>query len=195
MGYARLVTTAHPLHYDYADYLASLDASSLKLEYYRGVIYAMTGGTRAHAELAAATIVALASALPKTCRIATSDLKIRIDESDLSTFPDVSVVCGEPRSSSIDPNALTNPTLLVEVTSRSTEDYDRGEKLRHYQRIASLQAVLLVSHRAPVVTVVAREGAGFVEHDVALGEEISLPVLGASFPVNAIYDGIELDGA
>ncbi|MBE7479032.1 MAG: Uma2 family endonuclease [Polyangiaceae bacterium] len=72
------MTTARRLHYDYAEYLASLETSLLKLEYCRGVIYAMAGGTPAHAQLAAATIVALAGALPAGCRVATSDLKVRV---------------------------------------------------------------------------------------------------------------------
>jgi Uma2 family endonuclease len=124
------MSTAKRLHYDYADYVRSLEMSELKLEYCEGVIYVMAGGTPAHAQLGAAIIVALHRVLPKTCRISTSDMKIRVEASDLSTFPDVSVVCGEPTASSIDANAIINPTILVEVTSRSTEDYDRGDKLK-----------------------------------------------------------------
>ena len=74
---------------------------------------------------------------------------------DLSTFPDVTVVCGEREVAAIDRNAVTNPTLLVEVTSNSTEDYDRGEKLNHYKQCPSVQAVLFVSHRLPRVTVIS----------------------------------------
>lgn len=123
--------------------------SALKLEYCDGVIYALAGGTRAHAELSAAVIIALHRVLPKSCRVSTSDMKVRIDASDLSTFPDVSVICGEPFMSSLDANALSNPTLLVEVTSKGTEDYDRGDKLSHYKQLPSLQVVLFVSHRTP----------------------------------------------
>jgi Uma2 family endonuclease len=140
--------TARRLHYDYADYLRSLEVSPLKLEYCEGVIYAMAGGTRAHAELGAAVIAALHRVLPKGRRPATSDLKVRVEASDLSTFPDASVVCGEAVASSLDANAITNPALLVEVTSKSTEDYDRGEKLSHYKQLPSLRAVLYVSRIA-----------------------------------------------
>lgn len=191
------MTSARRLHYDYADYLASLATSSLKLEYCDGVIYAMAGGTRAHAQLAAAAIVALAGALPKSCRVATSDLKVRIEATDLSTFPDASVVCGEARVSPIDANAIVNPTLLVEVTSRSTEDYDRGDKPSHYKQIESLRVILLVSHRARRVTLVERgdsSGAsGWFERDARGGEQVTLAFADASFPVDSLYDGIELD--
>ena len=74
---------------------------------------------------------------------------MRIEATDLSTFPDVTVVCGERTVAGLDANAVTNPTLLVEVTSDSTEDYDRGEKLSHYKTLSSLRAVILISHRRP----------------------------------------------
>lgn len=70
---------------------------------------------------------------------------MRVEATDLSTFPDATVVCGERHVATIDPNAVINPTLLVEVTSKSTEDYDRGEKLAHYEQLPSLVAVLIVS--------------------------------------------------
>jgi Uma2 family endonuclease len=157
----------------------------------------MAGGTPAHAQLAAATIVALAGVLPKTCRIATSDLRIRVEPTDLSAFPDASVVCGQPEVATIDANAVVNPTLLVEVTSRSTEDYDRGDKLSHYKQLDSLRVVLIVSHRSRRITIVERDVTGtsprWTERDLRGGEILSLGLEGASFPVDAIYDGIELD--
>lgn len=191
------MSTAKRLHYDYADYLRCLDVSPLKLEYCDGVIYAMAGGTRAHAELSAAVIVALHRVLPKGCRLASSDLKVRIDASDLSTFPDVSVVCGEPRASRIDANAVTNPSLLVEVTSRSTEDYDRGDKLSHYKQIPELKAVLFVSHRAHRITCVERTPTGWEEREHRAGEAVSLAglALTGAFAVDDVYEGIALDPA
>lgn len=184
---------------DYAEYLGALEQSALKLEYCDGVIYARAGGTRAHAELAAATIVALHGALPRSCRIATSDLKVRVEATDLSAFPDASVVCGPARTSAVDANALVNPTILVEVTSRSTEDYDRGDKASHYKQLESLQVILFVSHRSRRITVVERaagEGpARWMERELRGGEIVRLPVHGASFAVDAVYEGIELDGA
>ncbi|MBX3187782.1 MAG: Uma2 family endonuclease [Labilithrix sp.] len=189
------MATARRLHYDYKEYLRALEASALKLEYCDGVIYAMAGGTLAHAQLAAAMIVALRIALPRPCLISTSELKIRIEETDLSAFPDVSVVCGEAKESPLDPNALVNPTLLVEVTSKSTEDYDRGDKLSHYKQIPSLCAVIFVSHRTKRITVVSRSDAGWSERDFRGGETVTLPVHDASFAVDGVYDGITLDVA
>jgi Uma2 family endonuclease len=189
------MTIAPQLHYDYAEYEAALEASRIKLEFCDGVIYAMAGGTPAHAELAAAMIVALRSALPRSCRIATSDKKVRVEASNLTTFPDVSVVCGESVVSAIDRNAVVNPTFLVEVTSKSTEEYDRGDKLGHYRLLPTLRAVLFVSHRSRQITVVERDGAAWTERDYRGGETVALTEHGARFTVDEVYEDITLDPA
>ena len=189
------MTSARRLHYDYAEYLSALAASQIKLEYCDGVIYAMAGGTPAHAQLGAAMIVALHRVLPRTCRVATSDQKIRVEAADLTTFPDVSVVCGTAKVSSIDPDAITNPTFLVEVTSKSTEDYDRGDKLSQYRQLPSLRAVLLVSHRSAKITVVERRGKKWTERDYRAGETVQLDEHRTAFSVDEIYEGIKLDAS
>lgn len=187
------MSNAKRLHYSYDEYLRLLEESAFKLEYCDGVIYAMAGGSVAHAALAASAIRLLGQALRGSCSVFTSDLKIRIEASDLSTFPDVSVLCGPQQTSPIDANALTNPTLLVEVTSRSTEDYDRGDKLSHYKQLASLRAVLFVSHRSRAITVVQRTAAGWEERNVRAGEQVELQVPAVTFAVDELYDGIALD--
>ena len=189
------MSTAKRLHYGYDEYLRSLEISELKLEYCDGVIYAMAGGTRAHAQLSAAVIVAMHASLPKSCRISTSDMKIRVEASDLSTFPDASVICGAPTTSSKDDNAITNPALLVEVTSKSTEDYDRGDKLSHYKQIPALRAVLFVSHRTRSITCVERSATGWDERELRSGERLELANPSVSFGVDEVYDGIELEVA
>ncbi len=189
------MSSAKRLHYEYADYLRSLDMSELKLEYCDGVIYAMAGGTRAHAQLSAAVIAVLYRVLPKSCRLSTSDLKVRVEASDLSTFPDVSVICGEPAASSIDANAVTNPALLIEVTSKSTEDYDRGDKLSHYKQIPALNAVMFVSHRTRRITLVERVEAGWDERELRAGEVVVLETPKLAFSVDDVYEGITLDPA
>lgn len=187
------MTTARRVHYRYEDYLAALEVSSLKLEYCDGEIYAMAGGTPAHAQLSAALVRLLGNALLGPCAVFTSDLKVRVEPTDLSTFPDVTVVCGEPMLSSIDKNAVVNPTVLVEVTSQSTEDYDRGEKLSHYKQCASLRAVLFVSHRHPQLSAVVRAGAGWEERVYRLGERLQLESPELSLAVDDVYAGVALD--
>ncbi len=187
------MTTARRLHYSYDEYLRLLERSEFKLEYCDGIIYAMAGGTPTHAALSAAVIRILGPALLGSCTVFTSDLKVRVEASDLSTFPDVSIVCGAQVVSSLDANAVTNPTLLVEVTSRSTEDYDRGDKLSHYKQIPSLRAVLFVSHRSQTITLVQRTANGWEERDFRSGERVSLSDPKVGFAVDDLYAGVTLD--
>jgi Uma2 family endonuclease len=190
--YPAHVTTARRLHHSYDDYLRALSVSVVKLEYCDGEIYAMAGGTPAHADLAASMTRLLGNALLGRCRVSSSDLKVRIEATDLSTFPDVSVVCGPREVASIDPNAVTNPTLLVEVTSPSTEDYDRGEKLAHYKQLPSVASVILISHRRAQVTIVTRSEQGWAEREYRAGDVVELRDPSLSFAVNELYADIDL---
>jgi Uma2 family endonuclease len=105
----------------------------------------------------------------------------------LATYPDVSVVCGQLELDPTDPKRHTalNPRLLVEVLSPSTEDYDRGEKLEHYQQISSLQEVLLVDQGKRKVVVWRRTGSRWTATEHADGA-ISLAI-GCELSVSAIY--------
>lgn len=186
------MSTARRLHYSHEQYLRALADSDLKLEYCDGDIYAMAGGTPAHAALAAAAIATLRGALSGSCTVYSSDLKVRIDATDLFTFPDATVICGPFQAAKVDANSATNPTLLVEITSDSTEDYDRGEKLRHYKQLSSLRGVLFVSHRRQQVTLVSRSATGWDEREFRSGEAVVISEPSVSFPVNELYAGIDL---
>ncbi len=149
------------LHYTYEEYLALEEESSVRHEYLEGEIYAMAGGTPDHAALAAAVISLIGPQLPPGCRAFTSDLRVRIAATGLTTYPDAAVVCGRTHRAPDDPIAVVNPVLIVDVTSASTEDYDRGEKLRHYKTLASVREVLIVSHRQPRLELHARGEGGW----------------------------------
>lgn len=189
------MSTARRLNYIYQDYLRALADSHIKLEFCDGQIYAMAGGTAAHAELGMRAGHLLMQSLPASCRVYSSDLRLRIESTDLSTFPDVTVVRGQREMSAIDPNAATNPTVLVEVTSPSTEAYDRGEKLSHYKQLPSLRAVLFVSHKNKRVTVVQRADNVWAERDFRPSEHVVLDQPALRLSVDALYDGVQLDPA
>ncbi len=186
------MTTARRLHHSYEEYLEALEASPIKLEYCEGEIFAVAGGTPLHADLAARMIQILANQLGQDCRVSSSDLKVRVEATDLTTFPDVTVVCGPRQTSSIDANAVVNPTLLVEITSRSTEDYDRGEKLSHYRQLPSLHAVVLVSHARRQLTLVQRTPSGFSTTEFRSGEALELAGPALLVPVDAVYEGLDV---
>lgn len=185
------MTTARRLHYTYAQYLEALAISELKLEFYDGDIFAMAGGTPEHGMLAAGLTALVSQQLPPSCRAMSSDVKVRVLATGLSTFPDLSVVRGELKRAPDDDNCVTNPVLLVEVLSPSTEDYDRGEKLSQYRQIPSLQVVLLVAHDARRITVVRRDGDDWVFTEHRDGEHIELEQPALRLSVKDVYRPLE----
>jgi Uma2 family endonuclease len=158
-------------------------------EYLDGAIYAMAGGSPEHAAVAVNVSTLLNVGLRgRPCRVHSSDLRVRISDTGLETYPDVTVVCGRAEVDPEDPNAIHNPIVLVEVTSPSTEDYDRGEKVEHYKRIASLREIVIVSHRERLVEVLRREdGGAWSRHEARVGETVRLVSLGCELPVDEVY--------
>lgn len=173
----------------YAEYL-ELEASSpeQRYEFVDGAVYAMAGGTSRHSMLAMSLGAELRAALgAKGCAVYGSDLKIRIDATNRTTYADVFVVCGPDEFSKIDRNAITNPTVIIEVLSPSTEASDRGEKFRHYQHLKSLREYVLVSQDSPYIEVFRRNGDEWVLRTVTAGQVLELPSKGVQIPVDAIY--------
>jgi Uma2 family endonuclease len=175
------------LHHTYAEYLEVEALSSVRHEYLDGEIYAMAGGAPEHGILAGRLAALLGNQLPTRCRVASSDVEIAVVATGLATYPDLSVSCGPLARDSRDPLAVTNPVLLVEVTSNSTEDYDRGDKLSHYRQIEGLQGVLLVSHRGKRITAVTREGTEWVTRDYRGGERVVLASPAVELAVDDVY--------
>ncbi len=174
----------------YAAFCESEATSEIKHEYLCGEIYVMAGGTPEHAALAAAVSGELRVALRgQPCRVFSSDLRVRIEATDLSTYPDLTVVCGALETSGIDPHATTNPILIVEVLSDSTEAYDRGQKFAHYRRLPSLREYLLINQHEPRLEVYRKNSEGeWVLREAGAGERLILSSLeGVALDVDVIY--------
>lgn len=186
-------TATRRMNYSYAEYVALEDESPTRHEYLAGEIYAMAGGTPDHAALAASVVGALRPLLRAGCRAFGADLRLRIAATGLSTYADVAVVCGPTLRAPDDRLAVTNPVLLVEVTNPSTEGYDRGERLRHYQLIPSVREVLFVSHRGPALTLHRREDDDtWLTLTAGPGESLELVALAARVAVDDVYrDALE----
>jgi len=173
----------------YAEYLEFEKTSETKHEYVNGEVYAMAGGTRAHARLASSFVILVGPQLfNRPCAAYSSDLRVRIEATGRSTYPDVTVVCGAEITSTADEDCITNPTLLVEVLSPSTEASDRGDKWAHYQRLPSLREYVLVSSDQKRVEVFSRENDlgewRYVETRVGT---LALQSIGATLDLDALY--------
>ena len=189
---AGMVQAAHSRHhYSYAEYLASESDSGLKHEFEDGEIWAMAGGSRRHNALALRVGAAIDNARKPGCVGFQSDQKVRVLATGKATYPDATVVCGPIEGDPADPSGatITNPTLLVEVLSPSTEQDDRGHKWQHYQLIQSLQEYVLVSQVEPRVERYRRLPSGSWEYFDTTSGTITL-LTGALLDLAKLYDAL-----
>lgn len=175
--------------FDFADYLLLEEVSTVRHEFLDGSVWAMAGGSPNHARISVNVSTLLSLQLAKRpCSVFSSDLRVRVAATGLATYPDVTVVCGELELDPADKKqqTITNPTFIVEVLSPSTEDYDRSEKVAHYQRIPSLQAIVLVSHHEQCIVSYKREGAGWLMEEVRKGT-LEVAGIGCSLSLSDVY--------
>lgn len=177
----------------YAEYLVQEAASDVKHEYFEGHILAMAGGSPDHAHLAASAIGVLTAQLRgRPCRVFSSDLRVRIPATGLATYPDVTVVCGRREADPEDPDTATNPTLIVEVLSPSSEKYDRGEKFAQYRTLPSLRDYLLIPQDRARIEHYSRNADGsWTFRACGPGESVVLDSLGGALSVDEVFAGAE----
>ena len=128
------------------EYLRLERQAEYKSEYVNGEIFAMTGASRKHNLVAGNIFRELGQQLrSRQCEAYVGDMRVKVTATGLYTYPDVVVVCGEPKFEDTFVDTLLNPTLLVEVLSQSTERYDRIAKSSYYRTLDSLSEHLLVA--------------------------------------------------
>ncbi|MDQ3033479.1 MAG: Uma2 family endonuclease [Myxococcota bacterium] len=181
------------------EYLAIEASSDAKHEYLNGEIVAMAGASPRHNVIASNVTGVLRNALERSpYRVLGSDQRVRIESTGAYVYPDVSVVCSEPRFGVDRPVSLLNPSLVIEVLSPSTEDHDRGAKLAHYRRLASIQEVLLIEPNERRAELYSRlENGTWLITDVVAGA-VELESVGAQLALDEIYsktEGLPLDDA
>jgi Uma2 family endonuclease len=129
-----------------AEYLARERQAETKSEFFNSEIFAMAGASRAHNLIVANIARDLGVQLEdRPCELYPADMRVKVSETGLYTYPDVVVVCGEPQFEDDHVDTLLNPTLIVEILSPSTEAYDRGGKFAHYRELPSLREYVLIS--------------------------------------------------
>lgn len=183
--------------YTLEDYLGVEEMSGVRHELLDGQIFAMAGGTPEHAALSAAIVVLLGGKLRGPCRPYSADLRIRVLATGLATYADAAIICGDPQRDPSSPTHVTNPTAVIEVLSTSTEEYDRGEKREHYQRIETLREYVLVAQDRRSVEVYRRSTAvaEWEQRSYAAGDDVELPSLGVVFATNDLYERAGLTAA
>ena len=149
--------------YSPEEYLTLERAAETKSEYVDGYIYAMTGASRAHNLVTVNISLRLGNQLlNRPCEIYVADMRVKAATARSYRYPDITVVCGQPEFEDPRFDTLTNPTVLIEVLSPTTEASDRGRKFAEYQRIPSLREYLLVAQDLPRIERYARQAKGWL---------------------------------
>ena len=134
-------TTFHTVE----EYLALEETADYKSEYFQGEIFAMAGGSYNHNVITGNLYAALNQfVVSKPCVAFTSDMRLLVQQQELYTYPDIMVLCGQPKFVKERSDTITNPTIIIEVLSKSTQDYDRGKKFEFYRTIETFKDYLLV---------------------------------------------------
>jgi Uma2 family endonuclease len=173
------------------EYLAWEREQPIRHEFFHGDVFAMAGGSPRHNALCSNVNAALHGALRgRGCLVFSSDQRIGVGSGERYVYPDVTAVCGTVVMEAGSGDVIANPTILVEVLSSSTEQYDRGLKWEGYQRLPSLSDYLLISQAEARIERFSRdEGGAWLYRSVSAGEKVTLRN-GAELDVDAIFSGV-----
>ena len=180
------------------EYLEMENASDEKHEYYRGEIFAMSGAKMPHNRITSNLIITLGLKLKgKKCQPYGSDARIHIESNTLFTYPDISIICGEVITLNNDDYNVLNPTVIIEVLSEPTKNYDRGEKFKLYRDIETLREYLLVDSASMHIEIFRLNKSGHweLEEYTLLTDSVIINSIDEAVLLSDIYDGVRIDGS
>lgn len=178
------------------EYLAYEQETDSRYEYIDGEIVAMSGGTDKHSLIIANTNGSLWQPLRNSsCRVYSSDMRIKVSNSKY-LYPDLTVVCGQAEFDEDNHTTLTNPTLVIEVTSPSSESYDKGIKAEFYRSVSSVQAYLVIDqHQINAQLYLRQVDSWLLKQFDEIKQTIPLLFLNYNLPLSDVYFDIDLESA
>ena len=179
----------------FADYLAAeREAQDVKHEYLAGEIFAMTGASFRHNLIVANIVRHLGNQLAdRPCTVLANDMRVHVKAMDLCAYPDIVGLCGEPSFYDEWEDVLTNPALIIEVLSKSTQGYDRADKFALYRALPSLREYVLASQSRVGLDLYTREAADrwVLTPYTQLAECIRLESIGCTLGLAEVYAKVE----
>lgn len=178
----------------YDEYRAIEDNTDVRHIFWDGEMFAMSGASDAHNIIESNVIISLGIALRgRPCRASTGNRRLRALGSDDAVYADATVMCGGTVTHPEDRNAATNPVVVVEVLSDSTEKFDRGDKFAYYRSFPSIREVVLISQKQVRVERFTRTASGsWLLTELREGAALALESVDVSIPVADLYEGTEL---
>lgn len=177
------------------EYLTRERQAETKSEYLGGRVFALAGATERHILVTGNVFATLHVQLRShPCRVYSNDMRVKVDAAGFYSYPDIAVVCGEPRFEDDELDTLLNPTLIVEVLSPSTESYDRGKKFELYRKIESFVEYLLVAQDRPFLEHHVRcpDGSWLMHETTSLDAVLQLESIACRLSVRDLYDRVEV---
>lgn len=176
------------------EYLALERVANEKHELLQGKVSAMAGASFAHNEIASNVFGNIKNFLRgKSCRIYPSDLRVHIKSKETFTYPDATIICGKPEMLDDHFDTVTNPSVIIEVMSPSTESKDRGEKFFYYMQIESLREYLLIGSTRMFVQTAKRQADGSWKFEEITDANAYMPINAIEHKISLkeIYDNVE----
>ena len=182
------------MEYSSEQYLAIERKAEHKSEYINGRIFAMAGASRQHNQITFNISVTLGIQLKgRACVAYSSDMRVKINETGLYTYPDIVATCNEPKFEDSFLDTLLNPAIIIEVLSDSTEAYDRGGKFAHYRRLSSLQEYLLIAQYGICVEHYSRQDERWLLTEMSDSTgTLRLDSIDCTLSLVDIYDKVEI---
>jgi Uma2 family endonuclease len=177
-----------------AQYLALERRATIKSEFLDGRMVAMSGASREHNLIAMNLSREISTQLKdRPCEAYAGDMRVCVEGSGLYTYPDLSVVCGQPVFQDAQVDTLLNPRVVIEILSASTEAYDRGKKFAQYRRIGSLTDYVLVAQDEMRVEHYVRQGDDWLLSEVCgPAGVLRIGSIGVAVPLAEVYARVEL---
>ncbi|HQU84762.1 MAG TPA: Uma2 family endonuclease [Pyrinomonadaceae bacterium] len=189
--------SALPKHKKYTpeEYLALEEKAEFRSEYVDGCIFKMAGGTESHIQISFNATKLFADKLRGKCRAYQGEMKVWVEEAETYFYPDVTVVCGERKFHKGRRDIVENPILLVEVLSKSTEEYDKNEKFLTYKNIESFEEYVLISQNKPIVLQYIRQEDGDwkIKATIGLNSKVYFQSVNTEISLEEIYDLVEFE--
>lgn len=178
------------------EYLALEESSDFKSEFYKGEIFNMAGTTLNHNQIVSNLIMSIGPVLrKKTCRLFANEIRLWVESQELFTYPDLMIVCDKLEFYPNRNDTITNPLIIIEVLSESTENYDRGKKFLFYRSIPSFQEYILIDQSSHHIEQfhIAKDGKWSLTEYNDLNGAFKFAKIDFEMPLRDIYSQVEFN--